>query len=153
MVGFTCRQKYLCFSVWLCLIWRVSLSCIVSYLGSSAEQPQLIITLFKEAMENSIFWTAEQFLYMNAQTCVTGRTDRKPELMGKDVVLYNSQWKFPKGQLLFQLVTHLVFISFVLELCLCQSIIENIQWVEVLRKPPQQGWCLSPFLAPQNTLC
>lgn len=104
--------------------------------GSSADQPQLITDCRDLGYFFVLFSAAGQFLYMKAEACVTGRADGKPERRGEAGLLYNVQRKFPKGQLLS--LGHFFFLPG-LELCLCSRVIENIQWVEVLRKPPWQA--------------
>lgn len=93
-----------------------------------------------------IFLAAGQFLYMKVAACVTGRADGKPELRVKAVMLhlYNKGFNtFSVSQLLgscflFFLVPHDWIVLFLI-LVRSQRVIENSQWVEVLRKPPQQA--------------
>lgn len=99
-----------------------------------------------------IFSAAGQFLYMKAQACVTGRADGKPELRGKALLSVYVQWKFPKGQpRICQSLIGSVWFVFpfgpvpciwmlpFLILAWSQRIIKQAQWVEVLRKPPEQA--------------
>lgn len=95
-----------------------------------------------------IFSAAGQFLYMKEQACVTGRADGKPELRGKAVLLYNVQWKFPKGQLLSLLVTHWVLFFLVLldwSLAFVKGLSKMFSELKSSGNPFNKLICISPL--------
>lgn len=150
--------------------FSLSLTLIVSlsHSGSSADQPQLIITaVWRGCLKTwGIFSAAAQFLYMKVQACVTGRADGKPELRGKAVLLYMYNESFQKvTRFLCQSLIGSFFCSFPFWTCavhlnssLPSSCAEpkGYQKFPGSRSPQETPWtnrCVSPLLAPQNTLC
>lgn len=140
--------------------------CVSLCLSLPYDQPQLITTAFwRGCGEHGVFsqQLVRFYIWKRRPASQEGLMGNQSSGVKHSPAVY-VQWKFPKGQLLSLSVTHrVVFFSFflfgllpctwvVLFLILAwsQRFIKNSQWVEVLRKPPQQADVYLPPLGPSE---
>lgn len=116
----------------------VILSLTISHSSSSADQPQLIIIAFEEGVENTGYFISSWSVSMRHRKgwweTRASHTASVQKKVSKKVKHFLCQSLI--GLLFFSFLC-LMIESLFLILVLSQRVIENSQWVEVLRKPPQ----------------